>query len=243
MTKAGDCVSCHMPQGGTRDIPHVSFHDHKIRVVRENDTVDVAAVKDFLRLQLATRKTAPDSIWGQAWLLYYERHEANPEYLTRAAQQLSLGPRYPQAQAAYLQGDLGTATKALEKANPTDPFVQFLKGEVLSAEAKSVEAYQAYAKAYELQPASIEAGLKAATSLLIARRGDRSVLPEAAQKLEALKAEKPFDVRILTNLAFVYLNSGRVGEAKKLLEEALRYDPDYAPAKENLGLISSLSAP
>ncbi|MEL6654321.1 MAG: RecX family transcriptional regulator, partial [Bacteroidota bacterium] len=68
MTKGGDCISCHMPQGGTRDIPHVSFHDHKIRVLRAQDTVDVAAVKDFLRLQLATRAQAPDTIWGQAWL-------------------------------------------------------------------------------------------------------------------------------------------------------------------------------
>ncbi len=237
MSKAGDCVSCHMPQGGTRDIPHVSFHDHKIRVVRESDTVDVAAVRDFLRLQLATRENTADSIWGQAWLLYYERHEPNPQYLQTAAQQLSQGPRYAQAQTAFLQGDLAGASQALQQADANDPFVQYLKGEILSREGKHLEANQAYTQAYALQPASIEAGLKAATSLLLARQGDRSVLPQAAQKLEALKAEKPFDVRILTNLAFVYLNSGRVGEAKKLLEQALRYDPDYQPARQNLQLI------
>ena len=128
----------------------------------------------------------------------------------------------------------------LRNANPADPFVQYLQGACLEAEGGYLEAHQAYAKAYELQPASIEAGLKAVTTLLLARQGDRSVLPQAAQKLEALKAEKPFDVRILTNLAFVYLNSGRVEEAKKLLEQALRYDPDYTPAKENLNLIGGL---
>lgn len=238
MTKAGDCVSCHMPQGGTRDIPHVSFHDHKIRVVRESDTVDVEAVKDFLRLQLATRETAPDSVWGQAWLLYYERHEANPEYLETAATQMYRGPRYPQAQNAFLRGDFNTVRLALQDADQNDPFVQFLYGEYFTKQGKHPEAHQAYAKAFEIQPASIEAGLKSVTSLLKARQGDRSVLPEAAQKLEALKVEKPFDVRILTNLAFVYLNSGRVGEAEKLLEEALRYDPDYEPALSNLKLIN-----
>ncbi|MFK7924665.1 MAG: RecX family transcriptional regulator [Bacteroidia bacterium] len=238
MTKAGDCVSCHMPQGGTRDIPHVSFHDHKIRVVRESDSVDVEAVKDFLRLQLATQKSVPDSVWGQAWLLYYERHEANPTYLETAARQLSQGPSYPQAQIAFLQNDLETAKSALKNAEAADPFVQFLWGKILSAEGLHLKSHQAYTKAYKLQPASIEAGLKVATSLLRARQGDRSVLPEAAQKLEALKTEKPFDVRILTNLAFVYLNSGRVREAKNLLEEALRYDPDYAPALDNLKLIN-----
>lgn len=243
MSKQGDCISCHMPQGGTRDIPHVSFHDHKIRVLRNNDSLSIDEIRNFIQLQLATRKEAPDSIWGQAWLLYYERQDDNRQYLREAVAKLAEGPTYPKAQAAFYNGRFEEALELIKdhvKKEPADAFGHYLQGETLEALGQFAEAQNAYAQAYQLQPESIEAGLKEAITLLKARQGEASALSMAAKRLEELEVRKPFDERILTNLAFVRLNQGKLADAEALLNRALALNPDYQLAKDNLTLLQRL---
>jgi SOS response regulatory protein OraA/RecX len=243
MTKQGDCISCHMPQGETRDIPHVSFHDHKIRVLRKTDSIDIDEIRDFLRLQLATQETAPDSIWGQAWLLYFERHENSGQYLREAVAQLADGPTYPKAQAAFFSRRFEEALALINdhvQKQPDDAFGHYLHGETLEVLGQFAEAQQAYARAFLLQPESVEAGLKEVVTLLKARQGDVSALSTAANRLAELEQRKPFDERILTNLAFVRLNQGKLNEAENLLNRALALDPDYQLAKDNLSLLNRL---
>lgn len=240
MAEQDNCINCHMPQGGTRDIPHVSFHDHKIRVVRPTDTVEVAAIKDFLKLQLATREKAPDSVWGQAWLLYYERHNQQNEYLQQAQQQLAQGPTYPKAQAAFYAGDDRLALQTIQQHLQTDSldaFAHYLHGEILEAQGGFLAAYQAYDHAYRLQPESVEAGLKSVVMRIRGSEGNPVVLAEVTGSLKQLYERKPFDKRILLNYAFVLLNQGQKSKAKDLLQTALQLDPDYTIARQNLELL------
>ena len=44
--KNNDCVSCHMPFNGATDIPHVSVHDHRISIPKNN--VDVEGIRKFV---------------------------------------------------------------------------------------------------------------------------------------------------------------------------------------------------
>ena len=240
---AGNCISCHMPVGGTSDIPHVRFHDHKIRVRRPQDSLDVAAVKDFLRLRCATHQDPPAGVAGEAWLRYYEEQDRDSAYLARAGALLTPDNPYAQARLAYYRGDYGTARAAIAAAlaaAPQEPLYHFLSGEIFEAAGRHAEALEAYRQSWTLGPASIEAGLKTGVSLLKARPGLPGTLEEAAAIFEGLRAAKPFDRRVLTNLGFVYLNQGKLGPAEAALAEALSYDPDDRQALENMVLLQSV---
>ncbi|RMG54679.1 MAG: hypothetical protein D6722_28730 [Bacteroidetes bacterium] len=239
----GNCISCHMPAGGTSDIPHVRFHDHKIRVIRPQDSLDVAAVQEFLRLRCATSADPPPDVAGQAWLLYYEQQERDPLYLDRAANLLAPDNAYAQARLAYYRSDYAAARAAIEIAmreQPQEALYPFLSGEIYEAAGRYEEALSAYRRSWALRPESIEAGLKTGVTLLKARPGLPGTLEEAAEIFEGLRAAKPFDRRILTNLGFVYLNQGKLGPAEAALVEALGYDPDDRQALENMILLQTL---
>lgn len=238
MLAGGNCVSCHMPSGGTRDIPHVSFHDHKIRVVKQRGETEVAAEVDFVnKLFCATGDSASADDWGKAWLQYYEQHDRSEEYLLLAKAKLGKNSHYAQARLNLYQNNYPKALESVNTALTTDPqntYLLFLKGEILEAQGAFSPAYDAFFVAYQLNDELIEAGLKASNCLLRARQGDATVLPEAATLLEALLDKKPFDVRILSNLGFVRMNQRELAQAEVLLSMALRYDPDHISSLENM---------
>lgn len=233
----GNCISCHMPGGGTSDIPHVSFHDHKIRVVREAGLTVSEEEKDFLRLVCATDSAPSADIQGRAWLQYFERHAPDTANLRRAASLLDPGNDSYQARLAYYQGDFEAALRRVEALlaqAPEKAEILFLQGEILEASGRYNRAYESYRKVWDTNPEMVEAGLKSGTTLLRARQGDREVLPEAQAIFEQLRIRKPFDVRILSNLGFVWLNQGDLKQAESALVQALSYDPDYQQALENM---------
>ena len=236
-----NCVSCHMPVDGTVDIPHVRFHDHKIRVLGRGDSLPaVAEAEAWLELKCGTSAQPTEDAFGQAWLLYYEQQQTDPRYLQRAARQLDPASHYARARVAFYQGDLSTAERearqALEK-QPEEPLRRFLLGEILEGQGRYAEAQAAYQQVYQQNIHSFEAGLKSAITLLKARQGDPQALTEARTRFEALREQKPFDLRVLTNLGFVALNQRRLSEAERFLVLALQQDPDDAQALENMVLL------
>ncbi|MEM6264283.1 MAG: tetratricopeptide repeat protein [Bacteroidota bacterium] len=241
ITMQGNCVSCHMPVGGTRDIPHVRFHDHKIRVVRKDQPVEgLAETKAFLELICATRDTVPDDLWGKAWLLYYEQQQSNPKFLHRADSLLTGQQPYERARVAFYQNKLPEArkwiTQAIE-AQADNAFLWFLKGEIEAKANNYAEAHAAFSTAYTLSPESVESGMLAGVNLLKAQQGNPEALATAKSLFEQLLERKPFDARLLTNLGFVYLNEGAPRRAESLLLQALKYEPEYPQALENLLLL------
>ena len=237
MLKANDCAGCHMPAGGTRDIPHVWFHDHKIRVVRALSAEETAQKQQFIRLVSGARPVAPAPVAGEAWLRYYERHERKGEYLREAEKLIPSGDYPNQALLAYFQGRYSEALALNSQALAAAPqrlSLMLLQGEIREAMGDFEEAYAAYEKAWLSHPSATEAGFKAAVCLLKARRGQKGVLETAENRFKELLAEKPFDVRFLANLAFVELNLGKLRPAEANLARALSLDPDYPVALETM---------
>jgi len=235
MAVGGNCIGCHMLKGGTSDIPHVSFHDHKIRVVRD-EKVDTEGIASYLKLVCGTSKDVENDAWGESFLLYYERNEKDRRYLSLADSLLDVDNVCNRGRLAYHQGKYGEAEELVKRClgeDEEDIDVSFLLGEILEAKGEWGEAYEVYEGIYSHNSEIFEAGLKAVTTMLRAREGDRSVLVEARGRLEALMVMKPFDVRVLTNLGFVYMNERRFGEAKRFLNRALSYSPDNVKALEN----------
>lgn len=239
----GDCISCHMPQGGTSDIPHVSFHDHKIRIVQARDSASVTEIADYLQLRCVTDSSPSNEIQGVAWLVYFERQEANPSYLQKAHTLLEREKSYEAAKLAYYQGKLDEAFSVVQEVLATKPehdLARFLEGEILESQQKYALAFGSFDALYQAQPENIEAGLKAAVNLLRSKQGDLQVLGEAQQRFERLLESKPFDHRILTNLGFVALNQRNAPQAERYLVQALSYEPDDRQALENMILLQAV---
>lgn len=236
----GDCISCHMPKGGTSDIPHVSFHDHNIRIYQEEDSISTEAIVQYLNLRLATDSANSPSLQGKAWLLFYERQESDPAYLRTADSLLSGEMTYETARIAFYQEKYEEALRRIRSvlaSSPDHGLAQFLEGEILEALGKYEEAYSSFWNLFQSQPNNVEAGLRVGVDLLRAREGDVEALKISRELFEGLLELKPFDHRILTNLGFVALNQRRIPEAESYLVQALSYEPDERQPLENMVLL------
>ncbi len=245
-----DCISCHMPKGGTKDIPHVQFHDHKIRILspkindeQEKSLADINAEKEYMQLICATSLKAEANSNGKAWLAYYERYDRQSSFLDSAQKYLSDYPQLGVVKIAFYRKEYEKAWNVLSQSIDTtekELEIMFLKGEILEQLGKYQEAAVMFQQTYRQYPENIEAGSKWVVNYLQANVGNVEVLPEVRDFLDTLLANKPFDQRLLTNRGFVSMNMGRLKEAATYFDQALTLDPDYQLAKENMSYVDML---
>lgn len=230
----GNCAGCHMPRGGTSDIPHVTFTDHKIRVVKPKAAPDGA---ELVKLYCATQKNPPDEVMARAWLLYYERNSPDASVLKKVEGKLGPDQHYEKAALLFYESKFDQAleeVKAAEQARPDDAFVLFRKGEILEALGRMEEAQAAFERIYARHPQVTEAGLKAGVLRIKNSAGNPTVLGSCEMLFKELMQKKPHEVKIIGNLGFVQMNLGRFAEAEALFRRALALEPDYLLARENL---------
>ncbi|MFN0203139.1 MAG: tetratricopeptide repeat protein [Bacteroidia bacterium] len=239
--KQDNCVTCHLPKGGTNDIPHVSFHDHKIRVVKNSTAQEVKEIKEYVKLIAATSDKIDDITKGKAHLQYFERHNKNAYYLAEADKLIPAQEEDEKARVYFYQGKyneaITLANQALTKGE-NKVLIYFLLGEIYEKQNNFKLAFDNYEKAYQANPEAVEAGLKAGTMMLKANVGNVAILPQAQVRFETLLALKPKDERIHTNLGFVLMNQQKFPIAEKYFLQSLALNPDYQPAVENLMYLS-----
>ena len=79
---ANNCVTCHMPESKTRDIPHVTIHDHKIAIPPTEEMLNSPRVFKGL---VAVNNPDTDSLTiAKGYLLEYEAYASSPQYLDTA---------------------------------------------------------------------------------------------------------------------------------------------------------------
>lgn len=100
---------------------------------------------------------------------------------------------------------------------------QFRRGDVAPALRRLEQTLQA-------RPA--DAGLRFLKALILAASGRQA---EAAGLLERLTEDYPELPEPYNNLAVLLAGEGKLAQARNLLETALRLDPQYRTAHENLG--------
>ncbi len=239
----GDCISCHMPKGGTSDIPHVAFSDHFIRVVDTSKARSAPGqTREFLQLVCMTDSQPHPDTRGKAYLLYFERVANQGNFLEMAQRDLSPTSHFERASALYYEGKYQSALQAIEKAlaeQPNDNWRLFRKGEILEGMGDNLGALQTYQQVYANNPKLTEAGLKVGVLTLRTATEPTSALQNARQIFSDCLDRKPFDKRLLANMGFVEMNAGNFTEAEKLLNEALSYDPAYLLALENMIILQS----
>lgn len=237
-TENDNCITCHMPKGGTSDIPHVTFTDHKIRVLR--DTVADTAERQFLRLVCMTDSAPDRDLKGRAYLLYFERQDSRSIILDSALHYLSSQSSFERAKAEFYRGNDQEALRLTDAAlaqNPKDPFRLFKKAEILEAQGRFSEAIAVYQSLFELRPDLVQAGLKVGVLTLKTATDPATALETAREAFTKCLDQKPFDHKLQANLGFVEMNAGNFSRAQLLFDQALASHPDYLLALENMVIL------
>jgi tetratricopeptide (TPR) repeat protein len=141
-----------------------------------------------------------------------------------------------QAERLYDAGLLARAVEALERAaaNAPDAYdVQFRLAALLAEAGKSKEAEAYYRKAYALMPASFgrtESQCFDCDDVFPTARHRRMAEQAFAPLLDA----QPANPRVRYLLAFIHQEDGRLHDALLLYREAVRLDPDYLSAWQQI---------
>lgn len=137
-------------------------------------------------------------------------------------------------QAARLELALGQRQAALDAArrvqtyHPDSAIGWVVEGDVHASAARHVQAREAYARAHELAPSSLNARR-------VAQMAQRSGSAEEARRvLEAWLGVDPEDVQAMLILAILHQEDGRTDRAEALYKEVISRDPDQAVALNNL---------
>lgn len=237
-----NCVSCHMPNSGSIDIPHVSVHDHYIRKPMKKE--DIQKVKEFIGLYAINEKNPDNYIKAKAYIQQYDKFEYKVEYLDSAQFYLSdktkedvirnfellvhlnfIKMDYKKI-VFYLNqiGDIDKLKKPLNKKSwdNANAWTAYRIGEAYYILGDIPSAYTFYKKACDLSAYNPEFRNKLGASLLAMKR-----VPEAMTVLNDVVNESPKFVQAINNLGYANLVSGNVLKAEELYSKALALDPDY----------------
>jgi predicted CXXCH cytochrome family protein len=245
--KANNCVSCHMPQSGSIDIPHVSVHDHWIR--KPISKKEVNAIKEFIGLKSVNEKNPDAHTKAQAYLNYYEKFKKENQYLDSAwfyiQQQASDSPaRFYQCisywffrnQAIEITNYVEKigADACLKKLNQQrfdnlHAWTAYRIAEAFTQTNKPMLAEKFLQKAVALAPSIPEFKNKLGAVYMSLNKADEA----NTQFQDAVNAQGSY-VQALSNLGYMQLVKGNQTLAAYYIQQAIQYDPDYEQAYLNL---------
>lgn len=249
-TADADCAGCHMPTVRERTVPHGSFTDHWIRVVRGAEPSGAARRPDGpVEPYYERDRTGPEAtIYGSMGEVVFATLASDARVLRAAAtdlgQALGADPTRPDAQfllglANQQLGRHAEAIEALERSLRTEPE----RPEALHALARAYEAVgrppadiaQLYERALTLQP--LLAWIRADYADFLATQGRRA---DAEAAYRAALAERPsLDVAAF-NLGTLLAAWGRRGEATDAFRTAVHLNPSLGEALAQLVEVRTL---
>ena len=236
-----NCFSCHMPTVSADDVPHASFTDHKVRVVRD-DAIAGQATSGTLRPYFeADREGGVEE--GMAYVIY-ARQGGGPEAFRRGVSLLEerLAERPEAGEAQYLLGyarlQTGRAQAAIEplrralEAGENPERLNALAQAYEQTGRPASEAAALYRRALEIQPAA--ADVRVNYGRLLEAGGQ---LAEAVGQYREAIEEEPWLAQAHVLLGGALAKAGDTGGAVEALREAVRLEPSQADALTNLGVL------
>jgi tetratricopeptide (TPR) repeat protein len=208
-----NCMECHMWKRRTDDVVHVVMTDHFIQRFKPKRDL-VAPIKETI-----------------------------PEYHGQVE------PYYPRLLAEMPQGVLYNAVAQVAADSNSDAGVPLLRSVLEQVRPKQAGFYFALAGAYvRLQRDAdsirwFEEALKQSDASSVDKRELAIALMHTGEHERAIAmaqqavAEQPTDLVALMNLANIYLQSGRIQDAREAAEKALAVNGDLADANNILGLV------
>ncbi|MCE2495560.1 MAG: tetratricopeptide repeat protein [Flavobacteriales bacterium] len=245
-----NCVACHMPSSTSIDIPHVTVHDHKIRVPEldmageENIAPQAQKIRKFMGLVSVNEGSPNDRTKARSYLQQYEKFTAYPQFLDSAKVFIDRAgePLYEVVNWHFLSEDFdglcdyidqrgrANALDALRSTDFTnnDAWTAYRIGQSYRNIGRNEEAFDFLSRAISLAPYQLEFRNKIATLMM-----DMGLREKALSQLEFVYKEYPYYPENLNNLGFYWLREGDLERAAKLYDEAIALDPDYVPGLLN----------
>ncbi len=229
-----NCVSCHMPKSGSVDIPHVSVHDHKIKIPVAKNAQD--EIKKIIGLYCVNAKKTNAESKANAFISYYEKFEGGVESLDSSlawTQNLSdLNKKMAiQIHAYYLQNNweaISSLAENLNLAKENDPWLLYRVGQAFQNLNQFEKALLCYQSAWNLAPENLSFQIKLGIVLI-----QQNKYPDAILVLKQCLNKQPKQADAWVNLGFAYLNIKDQKSAMNAYNMALALDPDHAQALLN----------
>jgi tetratricopeptide (TPR) repeat protein len=214
-----NCVQCHMPVTSSEDIPHVTVHDHWIRIPSKPE--DRNKVQNLIGLY-AVNNPNPDSYTKtKAYLEYWEKFDKNPFYLQRAKELLDQH-NHPRLLLKYYYlvesyQDAVQLKLDTETLTAWELFMLSQSHSKLGQERKALFYSRLAIDKKADQPSILKEHAKQLLS--------NSKLQEAEQFGKQLLVQLPEDGEVMSHLAKTLILRNRLMEAEPYLSEALRLEP------------------
>ena len=245
------CASCHMRQGDTSDIPHVTFTDHFIRKRPDQAPGKPAVQVDLIDALASERDPARDTpaqallrlglAHAQLWRFEgQERHR--PEARARLTTALQAVPHSTEgwfwlARIATADGDLVAAQNAWARLEALDPKASLYRteqAEVLEMMGDLAGAERTLRAAIELNPRA-----RVATANLGNILQKQGRLAEAEVVYARADALGPDEALTAINRAFNFMQLGQPAEATRWFQAAIQRDGHNPRGHFGLGLLAS----
>ena len=247
-----NCISCHMREGPTRDIPHVTAHDHKISKPPTDADLDTERV--FKGLISVNNPSTGELTRARGYLLEYESYHPDPAYLDSAWFYLvevvqKDHPFYFNALINYyfLKQDNPAITDAVEQAGIAavldsllteqeysnyDAWTAYRIGQAYENSGNALIAGYFYKKAVDLAPFHLDFVTKHASILAVTGQ-----TAEAMDLFEFIIREDPRQVSAYIDLGYLYMKQNQSQKGEELYTSALALDPDNVQALLNLAAV------
>ncbi|PCJ66535.1 MAG: hypothetical protein COA58_07080 [Bacteroidetes bacterium] len=215
-----NCVECHMPSSGSEDIPHVSVHDHFIRVPKPQKEVQE---RQRLVGLYAVNNASPEVRYEiLAHLEYWEKFDKNPFYLNKAKKLLE-GTNFNELwlKYFYLKEEYDKAISLDLDEKGLSPWEQFMLGESYARQKQMSQAFYYLEKSYNTDPTN-----RMIASQLLTYYIQVSELEKAQMLLNALLLEFPLDGKILNAAAQLNIMKGDLAKGKDYMRKAFQASPD-----------------
>lgn len=240
---AGDhCYSCHMPQNGSIDIPHVAVTDHYIRR-RPFDDSSQSRISAFLGLRSINPGPVDPLLQARAYMEFFERYNARDFALLDSAAAYLL----PQAELdkernqsknlirlAFLREQYAQVLDyagALSPREGKDAWTAYRIGESYYLLEDYSRALDWYRQAITLLPRALDFQSKFGSCLMALGEWEA-----ATRVFEQILEEQPRYPIAHANLGFLFLRRGDFKQALAQLERAHQLDPDHEQTLINLAV-------
>jgi len=223
-----NCVACHMPPSDTRDIPHVTVHDHYIR----KPTAKQQGNPVITGLYAVNNPKPEEAMLARAYISWYEKFERSNMYADQAK---ALADRQDAAVQMHYLYATGQFAKLLVKAEGLsledckDAWTAYRIAVAYDETGNLLQASEWYARAANLQAAHLDFQAEYAKSLLRLKQ-----YADAARILEQILRADPQHEHALVARSMVQLAQNKVAEARAGLLKVLSLNPDNVQALENL---------
>lgn len=244
-----NCVECHMRESGTRDIPHVRIHDHKISKPPTEEELN--SPKIFKGLISSNNRNTDNLTMARGYLLEYETFHPDPIYLDSAYYYLNRGDISNQdylfnatINYYFLKNDFSAVKQLVSEKG-----IQFVLDSLLNEiEYSNYDAWTSYriGQAYENTGNLLVAGYfyEKAVSLakyildfqnkfgtFLVKSGK---IAKAQNVFEFIINENPIYTSAYVNLGYSYMKTGHYEKAKVNYQKALQLNPDHIQALTNM---------